>query len=242
MNITVNQIQKHHKIEARHRSDFGSYLSDMIFGASDGIVTTFAIVAGAIGANFPTTVIIILGFANLLADGISMALGNYIGKKSERDFNRGQRQQEEWEIENMREAEIKEVKDSLQAWGFTGQDLKRATETIISDKKRWVDFMMREELNIFEEGAGAPSRHGLATFFAFSIAGLAPIIPYLTPWPSFGASITSACITLFIIGALKNLITPKKWYVSGLEMLIVGVLAGSSAYFVGNILEHIIMK
>src|SRR3989337_3094736 len=91
--------------ELYHQHQAGTYIKDLIYGANDGIITTFAVVAGATGASLSPMVVIILGFANLLADGVSMGAGNYLGIKSERDYQRAQRKKEEWEIDHLRNLE-----------------------------------------------------------------------------------------------------------------------------------------
>jgi VIT1/CCC1 family predicted Fe2+/Mn2+ transporter len=224
-----------------HQRETGLYLRDVVFGANDGIVTTFAVVAGVAGAALAPVVVIILGVANLLADGISMGLGAYLGEKSERNYNRVQRKKEEWEIENLRPIEVQEVRDIFAKYGFRDADLERATEIVTGDRKAWVDIMMREELGIVEEEqSGAPARHGLATFVAFLIAGAVPLIPYLVPFfgeQKFLASILFTAGILFIIGSARSRFSPESWLRSGLEMLLVGGVASGAAYAVGKIIS-----
>lgn len=230
------------KLEAvYHHRTTGMYLRDVVFGANDGIVTTFAVVSGVAGAALAPDVVIILGLANLLADGISMGAGAYLGEKSEHNYNRTQRIKEEWEIENVRPIEVQEVRDVFLRYGFTGTDLERATEIIINNKKTWVDFMMREELGIIEGEGAAPAKHGIAIFIAFAIAGTLPLLPYLIPLGSweihrFLFSIVLSAVTLFTIGASRSKFSPESWLISGLEMLGVGALAAVSAYGIGVII------
>ena len=117
-----------------HRRIFGKYIGDLVYGANDGIITTFAVVSGAAGAALPGGVIIILGFANILADGISMGASNFLGKKSEQDFAKAQYKKEEWEIDNLRELEVEEIRDIYEKKGFKGRDLERAVAVITADK------------------------------------------------------------------------------------------------------------
>src|SRR3989338_7393378 len=153
----------------------GGYLRDVIYGANDGIITTFAVVAGVAGAALSSGVVIILGFANLIADGISMGMSNYLGLKSQRDFEARERQREEQETEMWPEEERDEIRRMYAAKGFAGQDLERAVAIITSDKKRWVDEMMVGEFSVVTGSEETPWKHGLVTFGAFVIAGALPL-------------------------------------------------------------------
>lgn len=224
-----------------HRRIAGKYIGDFVYGANDGIITTFAIIAGASGASLSSIVVIILGLANLLADGISMGASNFLGRKSERDFAKAQREKEDWEIDHLRELEIEEIREIFEKKGFKGEDLEKAVKIITSDRKIWLDTMMRDELNIVEDDKDDPRRHGFATFAAFIIAGAFPLLPFLIPnLPnSFLISSIVGALTLFIVGASRSVITSITWIRGGLEMLLVGSSAALVAYFVGSFLEKL---
>lgn len=231
-----------HLEEIYHQKTSGEYIGDLVYGANDGLVTTFAVVAGAIGAALSSNIILILGFANLVADGLSMGIGNYLSIKSETEYQKGQRKKEEWEIENLRPIEEAEIKHIYQKKGFEGEDLVRAVKIVTGNKKIWVDDMMKEELGIIEEKLGNPLKHGLATFIAFSLAGAIPLLPFVLHFPSnlaINTSIFLTAVTLFMIGALRTLITPKKWYLAGVEILLVGGLAALAAFVTGDIIERV---
>ncbi|HEY4694424.1 MAG TPA: VIT1/CCC1 transporter family protein [Candidatus Nanoarchaeia archaeon] len=225
-----------------HHKNTGRYIGDLVYGANDGIITTFAVVSGATGASFSPAVIVILGFANLLADGFSMASSSFLSIRSSLDYQRAQRQKEEWEVDNLTEIEVQEVRDIYSSMGFSGDDLDKAVKMTISDRKRWVDLMMVHELGIFEETEDVPWKHGLATFGAFALAGLAPLIPFIIPFFAENALIFSAffaAVALFTTGALRTLITIKKWWVGGLEMLFVGTVAGFVSFAIGLTLKNL---
>jgi len=151
------------------------YLPDIIYGANDGIVTTFAVVSGVVGAALSTTVIIIMGFANLLADGFSMGASNVLSRRSDTDHGA---------IPTLRKA--------------TG--------------------------------------HGIATFIGFVTAGVVPLQAYLLPWfedVQFATATALAVTTLFAVGAGRAFFTGRGWLVSGMEMLLIGAVAGAVAYGVG---------
>lgn len=235
--------KKYKKFETlAHRNFVGKYIGDLVYGANDGIITTFAVVAGASGATLAPTVVIILGLANLFADGISMGASNFLGKRSEQDFAKSQREKENWEIDNLKELEIEEIRDIYKKKGFTGKDLERAVEIITSNRKVWLDTMMKDELGIIEDTTDDPKKHGIATAGAFMVAGFFPLLPYFIPGLENAfliASVIGACM-LFTVGALRTLVTTVSWVRGGLEMLAVGSAAGLIAYVVGAFIESIV--
>ncbi len=234
------EYRKHESLYHRHTA--GKYIGDLIYGANDGIITTFAVVAGASGASLSPVVIIVLGFANLVADGFSMGASNFLGKRSEQDYARAQRRKEEWEIDHLREIEVEEIREIFERKGFRGKDLERAVEIITSDRKVWVDTMMRDELDIIEESADDPRKHGLATFLAFVVAGFFPLVPFLVGnLPNtFLFSAVIGAFTLFAVGALRSIITTVSWVRGGLEVLLIGSSAALGAYVIGNVVEGIV--
>ena len=154
------------------------YVGDLVYGANDGILTTFAVVAGVTGGALSATTVIVVGIANLVADGLSMGVGNFLGI--------------------------------------------RARESALERQGR-----PQEEAQ--------PARHGFATFLAFVVAGSVPLVPYLVP----GAGdefVAAACLTfgaLFGVGVARSLVTASRWWVSGLEVLGLGVLVAVVAYATG---------
>src|SRR5207249_12176144 len=115
------------------------YVGGLVLGALDGSVTTFAVVAAATGAGQPASIVLIIGMANLFASGVSMALGNYLGSKSEEEFREKHCRREEYERERCEELEKEEVRNILDDKGFQGEDLERAVEIITSKRKIWVE-------------------------------------------------------------------------------------------------------
>ena len=227
----------------KHTKEKGKYLKDVVFGASDGIVTTFAIVSGVEGAHLPSSVILLLGFAKVFADAISMAVGNYLSTKSEVEYIKKEREREEWEIEHLPEGEVEEIRQIYKKKGFKGKDLEKAVKIITSDKKIWTDTMMLHELGLVESDK-TPVTSSIATFFSFIIVGVVPLIAFVLALfipglaaNSFLLSIILTGITLFIIGALRSSVTGVKWLRSGLEMLVVGGLAAGVAYAIGFFLR-----
>lgn len=233
-------------IELRLRSgQTHSYLRDFIFGAIDGTVTTFAVVAGVAGAHLPGGIVIILGAANLLGDGFSMAASNFLATRAEQQQRDRARRTEEMHIAQVPDGEREEIRQIFASKGFTGDDLERVVQIITSDMQQWVDTMMREELGLPLTGA-VPWRAALATFSAFVLVGLIPLLAFLLQmvWPEqitqpfFWSSLLTA-LTFFIVGAAKGRYVEEPWYLAGLETLLVGGAAATLAYLAGMLLQGI---
>ena len=216
-----------------------NYLRDWIYGGIDGAVTTFAVVAGVVGAQLSPFVIVILGLANLLADGFSMAASNFLGTKSEHDDMRRLAAIEHRHIELAPEGEREEVRQIYAAKGFEGADLERVVQLITSDRERWVRTMLTEEYGLPLE-ARSPWRAALSTFSAFAICGLVPLIPFLVgATNAFPISVVLTGAVFFVIGSIKSRWSTVPWWRSGLSTFFVGGIAAVLAYVVGLLLRNL---
>jgi len=244
---SLEKLKSIHTPEAiRRRLQYGpkhSYLRDFIYGAIDGAVTTFAVVSGVAGARLSNDVVIILGLANLIADGFSMAVGNFLGTRAEQELREQARKEEEVHIQKIPEGEREEIRQIFAAKGFKGEDLERAVNIITSDPKLWIETMLQEEMGMPGTGP-SPVKASLSTFIAFVIVGVLPLLAFFGKWISpqatFEPFLASAVITglaFFIVGALKSRYVGKPWFLAGLETLFVGGAAASLAYFVGALLR-----
>jgi len=226
-----------------HRSGEGQYVKSIIYGGLDGIITTFAVVAGVEGASLSPGVVMILGGANLLADGLSMAIGDFLSTRSEQEYNRAERRREAWEVEHYPEGEKQELIELYTAKGIPEADAHVMVEALAKHPEAWVDVMMVQELGILESEE-SPLRNALATFLSFTVLGLVPLLTPLAAliWPalrplSFGVSAALTAAALFALGAMKTRLTLRSWWRSGLEMLVVGGVAAATAYGVGFVLS-----
>ena len=234
-NISIQDMRERH-------IRTGRYLKDVIFAANDGIITTFAVVAATVGGALSPAVILIVGFANLFADGFSMATGNYLGTKSEKDFYKKEECIEKYEVAHIPEDERQEIREILEKKGYRGDALEQLTGLIVSNEQFWVDFMMQEELGLSNPGDESPVKNAAITFFSFVVAGVIPLLPYIF----FGkdASFLTAAIStgsaLFIIGASRRFFSNTSWFLLGLEMLGIGGAAAAIAYGIGFTLKSLI--
>ncbi|MDG6772745.1 VIT1/CCC1 transporter family protein [Thiomicrorhabdus sp. ZW0627] len=217
-------------------------ISDAVLGGIDGCVTTFAVVSGAFGAGFSPMVALVLGFANLFADGFSMAVSNYEANKAQKEFTDQLRQLEEEHIERIPEGEREEIRQIFQQKGFKGAVLDEIVETICLDRKLWVDTMLTEEHGVQRHAPNA-IRAALTTFLAFVFVGSIPLMPFLVlSWEmstQFLISAILAGIMFFLIGSLKSLFLFKPIFRSGLSTLLTGGAAASLAFLTGYILREL---
>jgi VIT1/CCC1 family predicted Fe2+/Mn2+ transporter len=239
-------MEHDHSVEAiQERLTAGpqhNYLRDWIYGGIDGSVTTFAVVTGVLGAHLSPIVIVIMGFANLVGDGFSMAASNFLGTKSEHDDVTRLETIERRHIELAPEGEREEVRQIFAAKGFAGTDLERVVELITSDPDRWVRTMLTEEYGLPLQPR-SPWMAAATTFSAFAICGIVPLIPFLIGFRnSFAVSIALTGAVFFIIGSIKSKWSTVAWWRSGISTLLVGGIAAGLAYAVGVILKNLVSE
>ncbi len=223
------------------------HFEDFIYGSIDGAVTTFAVVAGVVGASLSPNIILILGFANMFADGFSMAVANYQSSKAQKEYVEMKRKQEEWEIDNLEDQEKQEIRDIYAQKGFKDEFLEEIVRMITSRRKVWVDTMMKEELGLMEDKK-RPLDSAVSTFVGFNLVGIIPLIPFLiffglgidTNSEAFYFSVATTGAAFFIVGTIKGRIVQKSLLRSGLYTLFIGAIAASVAYLVGYALNLLI--
>ena len=236
-------------IEARMRAGGSGPLhhdlGDFVLGAVDGAVTTFAIVAGAAGAGMPTSVALVLGTANVLADAFSMAASNFLKARSDHQVVERIRRLEEWHVEQVPEGEREEIRQIFAGKGFDGDLLEQVVHVITRDRKRWVDTMLQEEWGLQLESP-CPWRSATTTFLAFLLAGSVPLIPLLgasvlATEHAFLASVCLTAATFFVIGWFRGMVTRQPKWLTALETLAIGTIAAVLAYLAGHWLDKWIL-
>lgn len=234
----LEHSHEHGAIRARLKEEAKpSYVRDFVYGGIDGAITTFAVVAGVVGAELSATIILILGFANLLADGFSMAAANYSGTKTVIDDIARIRAIEERHIAEAPEGEREEVRQILASKGLDGEVLETAVQRITANRGQWINLMVTEEygLSLVQPD---PLKAGLMTFVAFGLCGAVPLLPFaLGLSDAFTLSTVMTGLTFFGIGAVKSRWSLSHWLRSGLETLAIGGGAATLAYVVGYLLK-----
>ena len=231
--------------EEEHGGAGDQYLGDLVYGGLDGVVTTFAIVSGVAGASLGSDVILILGLANLFADGFSMGSGAYLSTKSEHEYYQREFERETWEIENFPDGERAELVELYRKRGYGDDEAAQLVAIQSRQPERWVKAMMVDELRMIPDER-KPLTSGGATLAAFLLAGSLPLLVFvadlLVPIDDRTAFLTSLILTgvaLFALGAAKVFVTQRNPIRSGMEMLAVGGLAAAVAYGVGALLKGI---
>lgn len=246
MNTTDKSLARDHHpaaIAARLlREPKPQYVSDAVLGGIDGCVTTFAVVSGALGAGFSSSVAVVLGFSNLIADGFSMAISNYEATTAQREHTDSVRREEEKHIDEIPHGEREEIRQIFQQKGFAGDTLATIVKTITDDRRLWVETMLSEEhglqtikLNPFGSSA--------TTFGAFVLVGTVPLLPFLNAsmamQQQYFFSAVLAGMMFFLIGSLKSLSFGKPIFRAGIKTLLTGGAAASLAFCTGYLLRRV---
>jgi vacuolar iron transporter family protein len=224
----------------------GKYVKSFVYGGLDGIITTFAVVAGVAGAQLSASVVLILGFANLVADGISMAFGDYLSSKAEGEYGRNERKRENEAMSKSKKVPLAHMIRIYMKQGFNRKQASSIAKVVCKNKEACVEVMLNHELGISKPG-GNPVKNALTTFGSFAIFGFVPLIAYVFAnfIPLFGgytfevASVLTG-LTLFVLGAVKYKITGMNWFKSGMEMLLIGGGAAIAAYLIGYFVSGIV--
>ena len=240
----AEQLYKEHRPEAIKqrlaKAAKSQNISDAVLGGIDGCITTFAVVAAAVGAGLPAPIALVLGFANLFADGFSMAVSNYESTKARREFSENIRRTEEEHIDRIPAGEREEIRQIFQNKGFEGKTLAKIVETISQDRRLWVETMLTEEHGLQKTGP-SPWRSATVTFMAFLVIGAMPLMPLLATslamQQQFIISTVVAAVVFFSIGTLKSLVFARPVFRAGLGTLLTGSAAAGLAYLTGYLLR-----
>jgi VIT1/CCC1 family predicted Fe2+/Mn2+ transporter len=242
---SLEQLYREHQPDAIEKrlsaTNKPQTISDAVLGAIDGCITTFAVVAGAFGAGFSASVALILGFANLLADGFSMAVSNYEASKAQLELREQARRMEEEHIDRIPAGELEEIRQLFHMKGFAGEVLEAIVATISQDRQLWVETMLVEEHGL-QKAEISPRRSAAVTFATFLLAGSIPLLPLLadgldTRWQFILSSVLAAAV-FFSIGMLKSLVFAKPILRAGLGTLLTGGAAAALAYLTGHLLRQ----
>jgi VIT1/CCC1 family predicted Fe2+/Mn2+ transporter len=242
MTSEIELERQHHPDAIRERleSPRPSYLGSAVLGAIDGSVTTFAIVAASVGGGLSEVVIIVLGLANLLADGFSMAVGNYHATQSQVERIEMARRVENDHIDRVPEGEREEVRMILTRKGLRGESLENAVAVITSDRRLWVDTMVAEEWGL-PVAHPSPFREALATFGAFGACGFLPLLPFVLlggdMQSKFVVSVLLTGFAFLSVGVIKGVVLESSPLRSGAVTLVTGGIAAGLAYGVGALLR-----
>ena len=236
-------LEKHLAREHR-QTPFSQYLREIVYGGNDGIVTTFAVVAGFAGAQIdpansaiPVVTVLLFGLANLLADGLSMGLGSFLSLRADQDVYENEKAKEHHEIAHEPESEFAETIEILRRKGFSDKNARDLATIYRKNPGYWLEFMMKDELEMQNSVSQKPILVALATFFAFAGFGIIPLSPYiLMPRVPelFPLSVGATAAALLLLGTLRGIVTRHNALRGIVETLFVGGISATAAYVVGS--------
>ncbi|MEZ5658232.1 MAG: VIT1/CCC1 transporter family protein [Burkholderiaceae bacterium] len=215
----------------------GGNLRAAVFGVNDGLVSNTSLILGMAGATSDAGVLLMAGIAGLLAGALSMAAGEYVSVRSQREVLEYQLALEKAELEEYPDAERRELAVIYEAKGLSPEDADKLARKLISDPRLALDTMAREELGLNPDELGSPWGAAIASFLAFSIGALVPVLPFAL-FTGNTAPITAAvaaALALFLVGAMLSMFTGRSALRSGLRMLAIGAGAGILTWLIGSI-------
>ena len=226
---------KRDDIGKRHRNGAaGNALRAGVFGVNDGLVSNAALIYGVAGAAPDPSVIVLTGVAGLLAGAFSMAAGEYVSVRSQREMFEYQIGLERDELEEYPQEEAAELALIYAAKGMDAAEARRLADTLMQDPERALDTLAREELGLNPDELGSPWVAAISSFSAFTAGAALPLLPFLFGHgPALGTSIGLTALGLFAVGASMSLFTGRRALWSGLRMLLIGGAAGLATWFIG---------
>ena len=211
---------------------------DVVIGMADGLTVPFALAAGLSAAVTSTQIIVTAGLAEIAAGAIAMGLGGYLAARTDQEHFASEERREAWEVDNMREAEVAEVRDIFSTYGLTGDALDSVVTALSADKKRWVDFMMRFELGLEKPDPKRAPISAANIAVSYLVGGLVPLVPYMISGDLRTAllySIVCTGVALIVFGGVKGKLTGISVVKSGFQTLLVGGLAASAAFYLAHL-------
>jgi len=227
------------EVGGRHTSLGGNNLRAAVFGASDGLVSNAALVMGVAAAGVAQDGLLITGMAGLLAGALSMAAGEYISVRSQREFYEHQIALERAELAEYPEAEAEELALIYNARGLDMDEARRISKTMLANPEHALEVLAREELGLNPDDLGSPIHAALSSFFSFAVGAALPLLPFFAGLPAHEATYVAAAVTLcalFGIGVILSLFTGHNGLRGGLRLVLIGGGAGLAAWGVGKLL------
>ncbi|GIH94988.1 VIT1/CCC1 transporter family protein [Planobispora siamensis] len=227
------------EIHHEHRDVNGGWLRPSVFGAMDGLVSNFALIAGVAGGTGDTGVIALAGVAGLAAGAFSMAGGEYVSVASQRELALAEIDVERRELQRHPESEEQELAQMYQAQGVEPGLAAEVARQISRNPKKALEVHARAELGVTPGDLPSPRTAAVSSFLSFAVGALLPLLPYLLGVTSLVTSAVLSCLALFGAGALVSRVTARNWWYSGLRQLVVGAVAAALTFALGNLLGGI---
>ena len=234
------QVASHQLDDVGHHRGLsgGGNLRAAVFGVNDGLISNASLILGVAGANADNATILLTGIAGLVAGAFSMAAGEYVSVRSQREMYEYQIGLERDELAEYPEEEAHELALIYEARGMGRDEALRMARQIIADPERALDTLAREELGLNPEDLGSPWGAALFSFISFAMGSSIPLLPFFFGLGSANllAVIVLAAVALFAVGATLSLFTGRSAWMSGARMLAIGAAAGGVTYSIGKLL------
>jgi VIT1/CCC1 family predicted Fe2+/Mn2+ transporter len=211
---------------------------DVVIGMADGLTVPFALAAGLSAAVTSTQIIVTAGLAEIAAGAIAMGLGGYLAARTDQEHYDSEERRETWEVDNMRAAEVGEIREIFAGYGLEGPALESVVTAVSADKKRWVDFMMHFELGLEKPDPKRAPISAATIAVSYLVGGLIPLLPYMLSSQLRTAllySVVCTGIALAVFGAVKGRLTGINPFKSGFQTLLVGGLAAGAAFYLAHL-------
>lgn len=216
----------------------GNFLRDIVFGANDGVVTAIGFLVGISGSVTDQNLVVIAGVLTIVAGAASMALGNYLAVKSQREFYDAMEKVERWEMDNKPKAEREEIREIYTDMGFDKESVELLTKKVTADRELWLKVMMRDELGLVKEEAASIAGILIAVFYL--LAGIPPLLPFIFIKPLSRALIMSVMVAILVmalIGILRWWLNKGSLKKKIIETVIIGLIAAAVGFFAGEALK-----
>ncbi|MGW4798591.1 VIT1/CCC1 transporter family protein [Nonomuraea sp. NPDC004297] len=224
------------EIHHRHRDVTGGWLRPSVFGAMDGLVSNFALIAGVAGGTSNTRVVALSGVAGLAAGALSMAGGEYVSVASQRELAQAEIAVERRELIHHPEDELAELAQTFVDKGVPPDLAAEVARQISQNPDRALEVHSRNELGVAPGELPSPVVASVSSFLSFAVGALVPLMPYLFGAEGLAVSGVLSCLALFAAGALVSVVTARSWWYSGLRQLLVGAVAATVTFAVGNLI------
>jgi VIT1/CCC1 family predicted Fe2+/Mn2+ transporter len=226
------EIRQHHGSTGRSGT-----LRAAVFGINDGLVSNFSLVLGMAGATTDGRIVILAGVAGLVAGACSMAAGEYVSMRVQREVFEAAINRERREIAEEPDAERREVEVILRAQGVPSDDAERIAERVMEDQELALDLMARQELGLDPDELGSPVGAALSSFGSFAVGAVIPLLPFvlLAGLLALGVAVTVSGLALFGIGALASRLSGRPALFGGARMLVIGAVAAAVTFGIGKV-------
>jgi VIT1/CCC1 family predicted Fe2+/Mn2+ transporter len=223
------QAEIHHE----HRDVTGGWLRPAVFGAMDGLVSNFALIAGIAGGQANKQVVVLAGLAGLAAGAFSMAAGEFISVASQSEMTEAEIAVERYELQHNAKAEQYELAKLYETRGLDPQLAAEVARQLSKDPKEALEIHAREELGVDPDNLPSPVVAAASSFLCFAVGAFIPVLPYLLGATNLWPAGILAGIGLFAAGALVSRVTARSWWFSGLRQLLLGGAAAAVTFGVG---------